>query len=148
MPNPDRGAYLPPNEEPLTFDARRPVRGRAPMPIMLIISAAILFVLLIGLLVILRSSFGRVSGSPPMVGNPIEAMKSPAPAEAQPDDPARGLQIYQQAEGETPPVVPNFTPPQSSPKLKSGSCHPPRWPTPQGRSPPDPQLRYRPARFR
>ena len=55
MPNSDRGAYLPPPEEPLTFDARRPVRGRAPMPMMLFVSAGILFLLVVGIVVILRS---------------------------------------------------------------------------------------------
>ena len=111
MSNPDRGAYSPPTEEPLTFDARRPVRGRAPMPMMLIVSAGILFVLLVGVVVILRSGLGRDSGPPPMVGKPVETMKAPPPAEAQPEDPARGLQIYQQAEGQAQPAKPNFTPP-------------------------------------
>lgn len=119
MPNSDRGAYSPPTEEPLTFDARRPVRGRAPMPMMLIVSAGILFVLLVVILVILRSGLGRESGPPPMVGKPVETMKSPPPAEAQPEDPARGLQIYQQDEGQAQPSAPNFTPPPEQPQART-----------------------------
>lgn len=118
MPNSDRGAYSPPTEEPLTFDARRPVRGRTPMPMMLIVSAGILFVLIVVILVILRSGLGREAGPPPMVGKPVETMKSAPPPEAQPEDPARGLQIYQQAEGQAQPTAPNFTPPPEQPEAR------------------------------
>ena len=119
MPNSDRGAYLPPTEEPLTFDARRPVRGRAPMPMMLFVSAGILFLLVVGIVVILRSGFGHISGQPPMVGKPVESMKVAPPAEDQPEDPARGLQIYQQAEGQALPAAPNFTPPPERPQARA-----------------------------
>ncbi len=119
MPNSDRGAYLPPPEEPLTFDARRPVRGRAPMPMMLFVSAGILFLLVVGIVVILRSGFGRVSGPAPMVGKPVEAMKVAPPAGDQPEDPARGLQIYQQPEGQPLPAAPNFTPPPEQPQARA-----------------------------
>ena len=37
MSDHDRGAYTPPTDAPLSFDARQPVRGARPAPMMLMI---------------------------------------------------------------------------------------------------------------
>ena len=42
MSDPHRGAYTPPTDAPLSFDARQPVRGARPLPMTLIISAVVL----------------------------------------------------------------------------------------------------------
>ena len=47
MSDPDRGAYTPPTDAPLSFDARQPVRGGGPAPIMLILSGIVLIALVI-----------------------------------------------------------------------------------------------------
>lgn len=115
MPDPDRGAYTPPTDAPLAFDARQPVRGSRPAPMMLIVSAVVLIALVVAIVVFYRSGV-RQSGAPPQtVGAPVGAIKGPAPVEAQPVDPAAGLQIYQSSEGQDAPVAPNFTAPPEQP---------------------------------
>ena len=42
MSDPHRGAYTPPTDAPLSFDARQPVRGSRPLPMTLILSAVVL----------------------------------------------------------------------------------------------------------
>ena len=46
MSDHDRGAYTPPTDSPLSFDARRPVRGGGGNSSILMISAVILLVLI------------------------------------------------------------------------------------------------------
>ena len=120
MSNSDRGAYTPPTEPPLQFDTRQPVRGRGPAPMMLIVSALVLLVLLGAIFIFYRSGQQQTSGPPPMVGTPMGQIKSAAPAGQQPTDPAQGLQIYRQAEGQETPKAPNFTPPPEQPQIRPG----------------------------
>ena len=118
MSDPDRGAYTPPTDAPLSFDARQPVRGGGPAPIMLILSAIVLIALVIAIVLFYRSGV-REAGQPPLtVGAPVGEMKGPPPAEAQPTDPAEGLQIYQSEQGETAPAAPNFTAPPETPQAR------------------------------
>jgi hypothetical protein len=121
MTNPDRGAYTPPTDQPLAFDARQPVRGRGPAPMMLFASALVLLVLVAAIAVFYRSGVDHGPKTPPVVGTPVGAIKGPAPAEAQPTDPAQGLQIYQQAEGQATPAAPNFTPPPETPQARAAA---------------------------
>jgi hypothetical protein len=121
MTNPDRGAYTPPTDQPLAFDARQPVRGRGPAPMMLFASALVLLVLVAAIAVFYRSGVDHGPATPPAVGTPVGAIKGAAPAEAQPTDPAQGLQIYQQAEGQAPPAAPNFTPPPEQPQARAAA---------------------------
>lgn len=121
MSNPDRGAYTPPTDAPLSFDARQPVRGARPAPMMLIVSALVLVVLVVAIVIFYRSGVHEAGGLPPAVGTPVGEMKSPAPPEAQPIDPAAGLQIYQSAEGQTQPTTPNFTPSPEQPQSRAGT---------------------------
>ncbi|MBT9469766.1 MAG: SPOR domain-containing protein [Pseudomonadota bacterium] len=118
MSDPDRGAYTPPTDAPLSFDARQPVRGGGPAPVMLILSAIVLIALVIAIVLFYRSGV-REAGQPPLtVGAPVTEMKGAAPAEAQPVDPAEGLQIYQSEQGEAAPASPNFTAPPETPQAR------------------------------
>jgi len=118
---PDRGAYTPPTDAPLSFDARQPVRGSRPAPMMLIVSAVVLLLLVVAIVLFYRSGV-REAGEPPQaVGAPVGDLKGAAPEEAQPVDPAAGLQIYQSQEGEAAPAEPNFTPPPEEPQARAAA---------------------------
>ena len=119
MSNPERGAYTPPTDAPLAFDARQPVRGRGPAPMMLILSAIVLVILVAAIAVFYRSGLHQGSGPPPTVGTPVGEIKGPAPSEAQPVDPAAGLQIYRSTAGQPAPAQPNFTPPPEAPQARA-----------------------------
>lgn len=97
MSDPDRGAYTPPTDSPLTFDARRPVRGGGPNSSTLMISAIILVVLVAGAGFWLYKDGQRgATDEPRPVGAVVADAKGPPPVEAQPADEAAGLQIYKQ----------------------------------------------------
>jgi hypothetical protein len=120
MSDHERGAYTPPTDAPLSFDPRQPVRGARPFPFTLIIS----FLVLLGLggaIAYFYQSGVRHAGQPPQtVGEPVVGMKAPPPAEAQPQDPAAGLQIYKTEGGRTAVVgPPQFTPPPEQPKARA-----------------------------
>jgi hypothetical protein len=106
MSDPHRGAYTPPTDAPLSFDARQPVRGSRPLPMTLIISAVVLATLVVAVLLIYRGGVRGPNEPPRTVGEPVAAMKTaPPPGSAQPTDPASGLQIYK---NETPEASPTF----------------------------------------
>lgn len=124
MSDHDRGAYTPPTDAPLSFDARQPVRGSRPAPMMLVISAVVLVVMVVAIVLIYRSGSRGADEAPQAVGNPVGEIKT-APTEAdQPVDPATGLQIYRSEDGASVPAEPNFVPPPEVPQAR-----------------PDPQLR-------
>ena len=106
MSDPHRGAYTPPTDAPLSFDARQPVRGSRPLPMTLIISAVVLATLVVAVLLIYRGGVRGPNEPPRTVGEPVAQMKAAPPAgTAQPSDPAAGLQIYR---NETPEASPTF----------------------------------------
>lgn len=119
MSDHDRGAYTPPTDAPLSFDARQPVRGSRPLPFTMIISVLVLAALVVAIFVFYRSGV-REAGQPPQtVGQPVGELKSAAPNEAQPQDPAAGLQIYRSEAGqpaEAVPAAPTFTAPPEQPQ--------------------------------
>jgi len=119
MSNPDRGAYTPPTDAPLSFDARQPVRGARPLPTALIISAVVLIVLVAAIVVVYRSGVRQSGQAPQAVGEPVGEMKAPAPAAEQPRDPAAGLVIYQSEAGDPPPESPNFVPAPEAPQPRN-----------------------------
>ncbi|PHY22234.1 SPOR domain-containing protein [Caulobacter sp. BP25] len=98
MSDPHRGAYTPPTDAPLSFDARQPVRGARPLPMTLIISAVVLVTLVVGVALVYRGGIRDPNAPPPAVGNQVAEMKAPPPAGSQPQDPASGLQIYHSEE--------------------------------------------------
>ena len=91
MSDHDRGAYTPHQDAPLHFDARGS-RGKQPMPLALIGSAAVLAVL-IGAVTMYYAKGGKADGAPTPVGESLGALKRPAQASAQPTDPAPALQV-------------------------------------------------------
>ena len=95
----DRGAYSPPTDAPLSFDARQPVRGARPVPFTLIISLLVLAGLGAAIFVFYQSGVRKAGQPPTAVGQPIAGIKAPPPAESQPQDPAAGLQIYKAENG-------------------------------------------------
>ena len=119
MSDHDRGAYTPPTDAPLSFDARQPVRGSRPMPFTLIISVLVLLGVAAAIFVFYRSGVRQAGQPPQAVGAPVSAMKAPAPAEAQPQDPAAGLQIYKTEGGKAEGAgAPQFTPPPEQPQAR------------------------------
>jgi len=117
MSDPHRGAYTPSTDDPLTFDARRPaaVGGRRPFPWALAISILALLIVIGAVFYFYRSGVRAPNAAPQPVGTPIGAITAPAPAEAQPADPAAGLEIYRA--GETPSgQAPTFAPAPEQPQ--------------------------------
>src|SRR5438552_1665349 len=98
----DRGAYTPPTDTPLSFDARQPVRGHRPAPYTLIISVLVLVGLIAAIVLFYRAGVRQAGQAPQTIGEPVGELKGPASPEAQPADPAAGLQIYR-SEGGQPP---------------------------------------------
>lgn len=110
----DRGAYAPPTADaPLSFDARHPVRGARPFPVTLIMTGLVLVGLIVAIALIYRSGVREAGQAPKTIGEPVAEMKSPAPADAQPQDPATGLQIYKSDQGRG--AAPSFVPPPEQP---------------------------------
>lgn len=110
MSDHDRGAYTPPTDSPLSFDARRPVRGGGGGSSILLISAVILLVLIVGAGVWLyRDGLRGDNDAPQPVGAAVEAAKVEPKADDQPPaDPAAGLTIHTDDGGV--PGEPTFAP--------------------------------------
>ena len=121
MSDHERGAYTPPTDAPLSFDARQPVRGSRPIPFTLIISILVLAGLAAAIFVFYRSGVRHAGQPPQTVGAPVAGMKAPPPAEAQPQDPAAGLQIYKTEGGKAAlgPSAPKFTAPPEQPQARA-----------------------------
>lgn len=118
MSDHERGAYTPPTEGGLAFDARQPVRGARPVPFTLIISVLVLAALVAAIFVFYRQGV-RGAGEPPQtVGTSIDGMSSAAPPEAQPQDPAAGLEIYRPDATDPTTSVPQFTAPPEQPQAR------------------------------
>lgn len=127
MSDHDLGAYAPPTADaPLSFDARHPVRGARPFPVTLVISGLVLVGLVVAIFLFYRSGVREAGEAPKAVGTPVAEMKSAPPADAQPQDPAAGLQIYQTEGGQTQASAqPNFVPPPEQPAVRPEPALPP-----------------------
>jgi len=117
MSDPHRGAYTPSTDDPLTFDARRPAAaaGRRPFPWALAISILALLIVIGAVFYFYRSGVRAPNGAPQPVGTPVGSITAPAPPEAQPADPAAGLEIYQSAQAPGTPAAPTFAPAPEQP---------------------------------
>jgi hypothetical protein len=140
MSDPHRGAYTPPTDAPLSFDARQPVRGSRPLPMTLILSAVVLATLVVAVLLIYRGGVRGPNEPPRTVGETVGQLKNPPKAgTVQPEDPAAGLQIYKSeapqasptyaAQPETPLARP--TPPPPTAPVQSATLQPAK-PAPTG----------------
>ncbi|MGE5502040.1 MAG: SPOR domain-containing protein [Ignavibacteriales bacterium] len=118
MSDPHRGAYTPSTDDPLTFDARRPAAagGRRPFPWALAISILALLIVIGAVFYFYRSGVRAPNGAPQPVGTPVGSITAPAPAEAQPQDPAAGLEIYKAAQAPGTPAAPTFAPAPEQPQ--------------------------------
>jgi cytoskeletal protein RodZ len=114
MSDHERGAYTPPTDSPLSFDARQPVRGSRPFPFTLVIAVLVLVALAAAIFVFYQSGVRQAGQAPHTVGEPVGEMKVPPPAEAQPQDPAAGLQIYKEDQPDA--AHPQFTAPPEQPQ--------------------------------
>ncbi|HEY1224748.1 MAG TPA: SPOR domain-containing protein [Brevundimonas sp.] len=115
-PDRDRGAYTPPTDDDLPF--RRQGGGprnagggggKAP-PVTLIVSAGVLLVLIIAVVLFYRSGLRSSTDAPPAVGTPVGQLKVEAPIDAQPIDPAEGVDVYDRGAA-TGAEAPTFVPP-------------------------------------
>lgn len=112
----DRGAYTPPTDDDLSFrrggfDARGRGAGggaKAP-PVTLLVSAGVLLVLIIAVVLYYRAGPRGSQDAPPVVGTPVGELKVEAPADAQPIDPAAGIDVYDEAP--PPDTAPTYAPP-------------------------------------
>ena len=130
MSDHERGAYTPPTDAPLAFEARQPVRGARPFPVTLVVSVLVLIGLAGAIFVFYRSGVRQAGESPQAVGAPVGPLKEAAPPEAQPQDAAQGLQIYRSEAGQPPQPVqaqPQFAPPpeQPQPRAQASATPPP-----------------------
>ena len=114
MSDHDRGGG-PPYDEPLSFDRRDRRAARGPAPLTLILSVLLLLALAAAIFAFYRGGLSEGARTPKPIGTPVGALRAEAPAKSGDVDPAVGLKIYQQAEGEPRPLQPNFTPPPEQP---------------------------------
>lgn len=136
----DRGAYSPSGEAPLAFDARKETQGGGRPPFALIISALILLILVLALIFYYRSGV-RQAGQPPVVGAPLGQMSTAAPASAQPEQEAAGLQVYSAEQPAAGAAAPSFAPAPEQPLPREAA--PAATPAPTG--PPPSAVQLRPA---
>ncbi|ASE40365.1 SPOR domain-containing protein [Brevundimonas vesicularis] len=139
---PGRGAYTPPTDDDLPFrrNSYDPRSGRnvgagggkAP-PVTLIISAVVLLLLIVAVIFFYRSGMRASTDAPPAVGQPVGEMKTAAPIDAQPIDPAAGVRVYRD-ETETTDAPVTFTPPPEAPQPRP-AAPPTAAPTGQGLPP-------------
>src|SRR5436190_5127687 len=120
----ERGAYTPPTDGGLTFDARQPVLGGGPAPMTLILSILVLAGIVAALFFFYRSGVRQAGDAPQPVGTPVGELKAAAAPEAQPDDPAAGLQIYRSEAGPTLEKPPNFVPAPEAPAVRAAPSAP------------------------
>jgi len=117
----DRGAYTPQTDAPLAFDARPPRGGGRPLPMALIASGLVLLVMVVAVVMYYRSGIRPAGAAPQVVGEPVVAMRTPPAADAQPTDPAAGLDVYasQDTAGE-PTFAPGLEQPAPRPAPQAG----------------------------
>lgn len=114
MSDSDRGAYTPPTDSPLSFDARRPVRGGGGAGgSTLVISAIILLLLVVGAGIWLYKDGRRgADDAPQPVGSTVADTKLAPQAKDQPEeDASAGLTIHKDEDFATAtPGEPTFAP--------------------------------------
>lgn len=89
----DRGAYTPPTDDPLAFDARL-TRSRKPMPMTLLASGVVLLVMVVALVLFYQSGVRGANEPPRVVGETVASLKSAPIEEARPIQEEAGLEVY------------------------------------------------------
>lgn len=119
MSDHERGAYTPPTDAPLSFDPRQPERGARPIPFTLLLTVLVLAAVVAAIFVFYQQGVRKAGEAPRTVGQPVGAMTTAAPPEAQPQDPAAGLQVYQAESGQPMDAgQPRFAPPPEQPQAR------------------------------
>lgn len=117
----DRGAYAPPSDAPLAFDARD-TRERRPAPVSLIVGIIVLLVLAGALALLYRGGVReRGDGAPPVVGEPVGSVRTAPEATAPAADPALQLDVYDDRDAaatETVGPEPTFAPEPEQPVVR------------------------------
>jgi hypothetical protein len=117
MSEQERGAYTPPTDAPLSFDPRQPVRGARPIPFTLLLTVLVLAGVVAAIFLFYQQGVRQAGEAPRTVGEPVGAMTTAPPPEAQPTDPAAGLQVYRAEAGEPMETTePQFAPPPEQPQ--------------------------------
>jgi hypothetical protein len=139
MTDHDRGAYTPPTDEALAFDARRQ-SDRRPVPMTLVGSAVVLVVLIVGVAVVYRGGVRGVDEAPRPIGQSVVAVKTPPPAAAAPansvtavdDGESKSAAVPASSPAETSPAT-SATPPKA--KLAVATASPTFAPAPEQPAP-------------
>lgn len=122
MTDHQRGAYTPPTQDaPLSFDPRQPVRGARPIPFTLILAVLVLAALVAAIFYFYQSGVREAGQAPQVVGAPAGEIKSAPSADAQPQEPAAGLQVYKEEQGaplNAIPAAPSFTQGPEAPQAR------------------------------
>jgi hypothetical protein len=119
MSDQERGAYTPPTDAPLSFDPRQPARGARPIPFTLLLTVLVLGGVAAAIFLFYQQGVRGAGEAPRTVGEPVGAMTTAAPPEAQPTDPAAGLQVYQAESGQPANAeAPTFAPPPEQPAAR------------------------------
>ena len=119
----NRGPNAPGSEPPLAFEDRRPPRRGGPAPITLILSLVLLLVVGGGVYYMYRGG-ARAPGAPPQpIGAPVRDVKVAAPPQAPAPDPAAGLSIYKDNQGDN-VAAPAFVAPPEQPTPRPDAALP------------------------
>ncbi len=113
MSDHDRGAYTPPTDDPLAFDARV-THARRPVPLTLVASGVVLVVMVVAVVLFYRSGVRGANEPPRVVGESVAEMKSAPVEEARPIDQAAGLEVY--VDDQPLDATPTFAPPPEQPR--------------------------------
>lgn len=120
----DRGAYTPPTDDYLAFDARAP-QVRRPIPATLLGSAVVLVVLVGAVVLFYRSGVRGANEAPEAVGKPVGmSIKSAPVSDAKPlAEDGQGYEVYNQEKGQAAatPAKPAFAPPPEQPAARVAS---------------------------
>jgi hypothetical protein len=120
----DRGRYSQGAEQPLAFEDRRaPRRGGGPAPVTLILSLVLLAAVGGGVYFMYRGGVRAPGGPPQPIGAPVRDVKVAAPPSAPTPDPAAGLSIYKENQGDS-VASPAFVPPPEQPTPRPGEAAP------------------------
>lgn len=114
MSDHERGAYTPPHDEPLAFDARSP-QSKRPLPLTLIASAVVLLILIVAIFLFYQSGVREADQAPRVVGDPVDTLKTEPAEEARPIDESR-LDVYVDDGTEGTAADPTFAPPPEQPQ--------------------------------